>query len=161
MGLHRLMQTFAASPPGVWLFSRFLHPIDRVAFSLTGGRATLSSLFAGLPIAFVTTTGARSGAPRTVPLVAVPDPAGGAAIALVATNWGQSRLPAWYHNLRAQPRAHCRIGRREFAVRAREAQGEEYARYWAAATDIYLGYPAYRRRIGGRPIPIVVLEQCD
>jgi len=158
MRLATLTQSIAASRPGVWLFSRVLHPLDRIAFALTGGRATVSSALAGLPIVFVTTTGARSGLPRTVPLIAVPDPAGGGALGLVATNWGRAPLPAWVHNLRAHPRAQCRVGRRAFAARAREALGEEYARYWDAATATYLGYPAYRERIRGRAIPIIVLE---
>lgn len=59
-------------PPWVPLFARVLCRVDRVAFRLTGGRRTVSSTYSGLPVIMLTTTGARTGMPRTVPVLGIP-----------------------------------------------------------------------------------------
>ncbi|HSD81740.1 MAG TPA: nitroreductase family deazaflavin-dependent oxidoreductase, partial [Solirubrobacteraceae bacterium] len=99
--MQRTLRRLAATGAGAWLFSRILHRIDRPVFRLTRGRHTLASLISGLPVVLLTTTGARSGLPRTVPVLALPTPDG---LAVIASNWGKARHPAWYHNLRADPR---------------------------------------------------------
>jgi hypothetical protein len=68
----RGLRRFAASGPGSWLFARILDPLDRLTFRVTKGRHLVSSLLSALPVAMLTTTGARSGEPRTVPLLAMP-----------------------------------------------------------------------------------------
>ena len=118
---------------------------------------TMSSLVAGVPLVVVTTTGARSGLPRTVPLLCIRDELDPATFALIATNWGQAQYPAWYFNLKANPRAACSIAGETGQYMAHKAVGEEYARFWQYAADTYLGYPLYRQRIHGRNIPIMVM----
>ena len=60
-----------------------------------------AALFTGLPLITLTTTGAKSGRPRSVPLVGVPY---GERLILIASNWGQAKHPAWYHKvLKAHP----------------------------------------------------------
>lgn len=154
--LRRAIQALAASPLGARLSAPLLHHADRLLIRLSGGRLSAPSLLLGLPAAALTTTGARSGRGRTVPLVALPD---GDGFILVASNWGQARLPGWCHNLRANPRARLLYRGRERVYLAREAGPAEYQRYWQKATAAYPGYAAYRRRIGpgGRAIPIFVL----
>jgi len=73
-----------------------LHHFDHVAFKLSGGRATLTSALAGLPVVHLTTTGAKSGLPRTLPLLCIRDERNPDTFALVASNWGQTHYPAWY-----------------------------------------------------------------
>ena len=109
-----------AARPAAWLLARTIHHIDRAVLRLSGGRTTAAALFSGLPVLAVTTTGAKSGQPRTVPLVAVPD---GDRLILIASNWGQSRHPGWYYNMKANPavrvvggdgppgRLYCRLAR--------------------------------------------------
>jgi deazaflavin-dependent oxidoreductase (nitroreductase family) len=155
--LHRLVQSIAASPPGAWFFARTLHHFDRPFLALTGGRATLSGLLAGVPIVTVTTRGARSGLPRTTPLICIHDRERPEAFALIATNWGQAHYPAWYFNLKANPEADCRLQGRAGRYRAHEAAGEEYDRFWQYATAVYRGYPLYKQRISGRRIPILIM----
>lgn len=121
---------------------------------LTGGRATLTSLLTGLPVVVLTTRGSHSGQPRHVPLVPLFD---GQAVVLVASAFGSRRHPAWYHNLRADPRATITVYGRPAPYLARPATEEEYRRYWAMAVTNYPGYAVYRRRSGARPIPILVL----
>jgi deazaflavin-dependent oxidoreductase (nitroreductase family) len=154
----RAIQKFASTRPGAWFGSHVLHSIDRAAFKLSGGRATLTSYIAGLPMVVLITTGARSGQPRTTPLVAILEGSDLQRFALIASNWGQDHHPGWYHNLKANPRATCVIQGVTGAYQAREASGEEYARYWQRASQIYLGYLLYKQRVGQRRIPIMVLE---
>jgi deazaflavin-dependent oxidoreductase (nitroreductase family) len=56
----------------------------------------------GLPVVMLTTTGAKTGRQRTRPVLGIPD---GERLILVGSNFGRPHHPAWYHNLRAGPRA--------------------------------------------------------
>lgn len=153
-GLRRL----AASGPGSWLFSRLLHRIDRPVYKLTRGRHTFSSLFTGLPVVMLTTTGARSGIQRTVPVLGLPAPEG---LVVLATNWGQARHPAWYHNLRADPHATVVVNGVTRSVRAVVATGERRDRIWQEGLKIYPGFSQYERRAPHRDIAMFVLEPED
>jgi deazaflavin-dependent oxidoreductase (nitroreductase family) len=151
----RGLRRFAASGPGSWLFARVLHRVDRPVHRLTRGRATFASLLSGLPVVMLTTTGARSGRPRTVPVLGIPTPDG---LAVIASNWGQRRGPAWEHNLRADPAASIAIGRQTRRVRAVEAEDERRERIWREGLQVYPGWSQYERRAGDRRIPVFVLE---
>jgi len=151
------MQKIAASPPGAWFYARTLHHFDRIFLRLFGGRVTMSSLVAGLPLVILTTTGAKSGLPRTTPLLCIRDENNPSTFAVIATNWGQQHYPSWYFNLKANPRATCSISGESREYMAHEANDEEYARFWQYATDTYIGYPLYKQRISGRNIPIMVM----
>ncbi len=154
---HSVSQGIAASPPGAWFYARTLHHFDGLFLRLSGGRVTMTSLVAGLPVVIVTTTGAKSGKPRTVPLLGIRDERDTATFALIASNWGQQHYPAWYFNLKANPRATCSIAGQTGQYLAHEAIEEEYARFWQYAADTYRGYPLYKQRIHGRNIPIMVV----
>ena len=135
------------------MFSKVLRHLDRVLARIGKGR-TVPELFAGLPVLFVTTTGARSGAPRRSALVGVPV---GDDLALVGTNFGQHPTPNWYYNLRAHSAATVAFHERSIAVCAREAAADERDGILRAARAVYTGYGAYQQRITGRTIPIMVL----
>jgi deazaflavin-dependent oxidoreductase (nitroreductase family) len=106
----------------------------------------------------VTTTGARSGRPRTSPLLAIGDRAQMGSFALIASNWGQHQFPSWYFNLKRDPRAVCNMNGQAATYLAHEATGEEYQRFWTYAVETYYGYTLYRQR-AGRRIPIMVMEK--
>jgi deazaflavin-dependent oxidoreductase (nitroreductase family) len=130
-----------------------------VVFRLTDGEHTLSSLLTGLPIIMLSTTGAKSGRVRTVPVLGLPD---GDRIVVFASGYGQSaRFPAWYHNLRAEPEARATVNGTDLRVRAYEAQGEERDRLWREALEIYPGFADYQKRSGGQDIPVVVLSPLE
>lgn len=122
---------------------------------LTGGRATLASLVSGLPVVMLTTTGARSGQPRMVPVLGLPTSEG---LAIVASNWGQARHPAWYHNLRAQPSGEIVVDGERRRFRAVAAEGERRERIWHEGLAIYPGFSQYARRAPDRRIAVFVLE---
>lgn len=144
--------------PVTQLLARLLHPVDLFMLRRSGGRLSLAALLSGLPIASVTTTGAKSGRARTVPLVVMRDEAHPESLVLIASNWGQRRYPAWYHNMKAHPEVSVELDGRARRYVAREVSGPDYDRHWAQATARYAGYQAYRERAAGRTIPILVLE---
>lgn len=151
-------QRFASSRFGAWVFARILHRIDRVLMRLTGGRVSIPRVFAGLPVIQLTTVGARTGTRRIVPVLGLRD---GEDWIVIASNWGQTEHPAWYHNLKANPTVTVTHRDRSAEYEAREVTGEEKTAYWDRATEVYLGFSAYRDRAGDRAIPVVVLSPID
>lgn len=156
--LFKAIQTLASTKVGVWWFSMTQQRLDILVMKLTG-KYTLSSLLAGLPVVIVTAPGAKSGVRRSIPLLCIQEQPDPAEFALVATNWGRAPYPAWYWNLKAAGEAEGAIGGIARQYQVHEAHGEEYERYWQLATEIYLGFPKYRQRIGNqRQIPIMVMR---
>src|SRR5580692_2739167 len=153
--LQRGTWLISSSRPGSWLFARSLHHMDKAVLGLSRGRLTLAGLLAGIPVLTVTTTGARTGTLRTVPLLGVPY---GEDIAIIGTRFGQPGTPGWYYNLRSDPRAEVTYREVSVPATAREAGDDERAVIWTAARAIYAGYEAYARRITGRKIRIMVLS---
>ena len=109
----------------------------------------------GSPILLLHHVGAKSGKKRVSPLIYVPD---GERVAVVASKGGVDRHPAWFHNLKANPDTVVELpreGRRE--VRARVTEGDERARLWDMAVEVYKPYAEYQTYTERR-IPVVVLE---
>lgn len=154
---HTLMQKLASSKVGAWYFSGTQHQVDRFFLKLTNNKRTLTSILTGLPVMMLTSTGAKSGKPRTVPLLCIRNPQNPAQFALIASNWGQAKNPAWYYNLRANPTATCAIQGKTGQYKAHEANEAEYALFWQTAVNTYIGFPEYKKRVGNRHIPIMVL----
>lgn len=152
---HRLMQAFAGSRVGGWVFSRTLRHIDDVVGRLSRGRTSAPELLAGLPVLELTTTGRRSGQPRTSHLISMPV---GDSLALLGTNFGQRRTPAWVLNLESDPDCEVAHKGRSLPARARRASDAERTETLAAARRIYGGYLKYLERISGREVRIFVLE---
>lgn len=152
----KTMRDLSATAPVSWVLSRTLHRADRLAFRFTEGKHTFSSLMTGLPITMLTTTGAKSGKVRTLPVLGLPD---GDRIVVFASGYGQStRFPAWYHNLRSHPEAAVTVRGEVQRVRAYEAEGEERNRLWREGVEIYPGFADYQKRVTGRHIPVMVLS---
>jgi F420H(2)-dependent quinone reductase len=128
--------------------------VNLVAYRLSDGRVG-GAVPGGAPIGLVTTTGRRSGRPRTVPLLCLPD--GDEGLVLVASRGGMSTNPAWYGNLRADPRVTVELDGRRRDMVARDASPEERKRLWPALTAVYRHFDAYQRRTDRR-IPLVILR---
>ena len=153
--LQRGLRRFAASGPGSWLFARMLDRLDEPVYRLTGGKHTFASLVSGLPVVMLTTTGARSGRRRTVPLLGLPTPGG---MAVIASNFGQHSNPAWYHNLRADPHGELSVRGRTEPFRAVEVDGEQREEIWQQGLAVYPGWSQYEVRAAHRQIRVFVLE---
>ena len=107
-----------------------------------------------MPIIYLTTTGAKSGLPRSSPVLSIPD---GNDLILVGSNWGKVHNPNWVHNLRVHPNAGVRIGKNEMRMSVRELGGDERNIYWQKAVAFYPPYVTYERR-AGRTLPVFLLE---
>jgi len=152
--VRRAVRRTAATRPMAWLYARIQQPADRFVYRLTRGRATLSSWMAGVQLAMLTTTGARSGQRHTLPVLALRDDEG---IVVIASNFGRTRNPGWYHNLRAHPRASVVVDGVAQEVEARELVGEDRDRCFQRGVEIYPGFEHYRRWAGDRRIPVLRL----
>jgi len=129
----------------VWKVHRWLY---RVSGGRVGGRMM------GMPVLLLTTTGRKTGQPRTSPLMYFPE---GDACVVIASNAGEPRPPAWWLNLGAHPRATIQRGREVTPVLAREARGDERLRLWTKVVQLDPSYETYRQRTN-RQIPVVLLE---
>jgi deazaflavin-dependent oxidoreductase (nitroreductase family) len=152
----RWMEAFVKTRAGGWLAINVANPIDARLLPLTNGRV---GLFLGQPVGLLETVGAKSGQRRRTPLLYLDD---GDRVVLVASKAGAARNPAWFHNLRANPRvSFLRRGGRRGTYVAREAQDAERDELWARVNDLYSGYETYQGRAGARRIPVVVLDPAD
>ena len=103
----------------------------------------------------LTTTGRRSGEPRTTALIYVQD---GDRYVIVGSKGGAPEHPGWYRNLTKTPNVGLQVGHEVFPARARTALGEERERLWRKANEVWLHYDEYARKTD-REIPVVVLER--
>lgn len=136
---------------------RVLHHFDRWVFRLTSQRSTLSSLLSGLPVLMLTTTGAKSGLARTVPLLGIPM---GDEVAIIGSNFGQRPTPGWVHNLLAHPFATVTHGTLVVATRARVAKAEIAGRAIEVGAGLYAGFAKYPGRASHREIKVFLLESA-
>ena len=111
----------------------------------------------GAPVLLLTTSGHRSGEPRTAPLIYQQH---GEAYAVVASNGGSDPPPAWYRNLEANPDVQVQVKGDKFDARARTATPDEKPELWAKMTSVWPDYDDYQRRTE-REIPVVVLERTE
>ena len=132
---------------------RAVVPVDIWLQRRTRGRVNIVGR-SKLPCLLLTTTGRKSGRPRTVPLLYAPD---GDCYVVTASNWGQQHHPAWSGNLLAEAAATVAIGGREIPVRAALAEGAERDRVWTLVTHVWPAYDTYVAR-SGRAIRVFVLR---
>jgi deazaflavin-dependent oxidoreductase (nitroreductase family) len=152
----RAMENFARTPAGDWYMKRIAPRIDPPLLRLTGGR--ISSVYP-VPIMLLTTTGAKTGRPRTLPLLYLTD---GDHLILIASNYGKTSHPAWYRNLSTNPIVEVLAGRRSGTYTAIEiTDAAERERTWDLALDTYAGYGDYESRAGDRTIPLIRLERVS
>jgi len=122
-------------------------------FRNNGGQVT--GMFAGRPVVLITTTGAKSGAKRTTPIVYTTD---GDNLVIIASKGGAPTNPDWFHNLVANPDVTVELPNETFYARARVAEGEDRERLWRAMADRMPNFDEYQQGTTRR-IPVVVLER--
>jgi deazaflavin-dependent oxidoreductase (nitroreductase family) len=145
----RVITPVALTKAGTWFLKNVSRRVDPTLARLSRGRV---STIVFTPVVLLSTTGARSGLTRTVPLLYFTD--GDRAI-LVASNYGGTRHPAWYHNVRANPEVTLSAGGYEGRFLGRETTGEERRRLWALAQQLTRGYSQYETTTQGRQIPVL------
>jgi deazaflavin-dependent oxidoreductase (nitroreductase family) len=122
-------------------------------FRASGGRLG-AKFMGGAPVGLLTTTGRKSGAQRTTPLIYLAD---GERIVLVASQGGMPRNPLWYDNLVANGEVRFRTPRGERHYLARTAEPATKSALWPKLVAIYRDYDDYQKRTD-RVIPVVVLD---
>ncbi len=139
------------------LLAIILHQSDRIVLKLTKEQHTVTEIV-GLPIIQLTTIGAKTGQPRTRPLLSLID---GTKIAVIGSNFGRRPNPGWYYNLKANPICTVNFKGGTAQYVARQTTGEERERYWQLALSFYIGYDLYQIRAAHREIPVMVLEPLE
>jgi deazaflavin-dependent oxidoreductase (nitroreductase family) len=124
----------------------------------TKGRLRFGFLFGGdMPLLALTTTGRKSGEQRSIAVAYLPH---GDSYAVVASNAGSDRAPAWWLNLQANPAAEVDADGDRVAVRARVAEGDEREQLWTRFVDANESYERYRGYTR-RALPVVVLDRVS
>lgn len=124
-----------------------------VEFRANGGK--VGGPFTNSPMVLLTTIGAKSGQPRTLPLVYTTD---GDRIIIIASKGGAPTNPDWYRNLVANPEVTVEIGTETFQARATTAEEPERTRLYNAQATLMPGFAEYQQKTT-RQIPVVILER--
>ena len=156
--IQRLVIALASTRLVSALSRKILPSLDRFALRMTGGRSTVTSVTSGLPVLWLTTLGAKTGADRTVPLIGFPMDDD---LAILGTHFGSETTPGWVHNLEVNPDARVAFRGREIPVRARPADAREESETWDRAAISYPGYRHYAGRASHRSIRVFVLERWE
>jgi deazaflavin-dependent oxidoreductase (nitroreductase family) len=109
----------------------------------------------GVNVLILTTTGRRSGQPRSTPLIYGRH---GDDYLVVASKGGAPDHPAWYLNLSADPDVQVQVRDDRFSARARTATPDERDEVWRTMTESWPQYDEYQTKTE-REIPVVVLER--
>jgi deazaflavin-dependent oxidoreductase (nitroreductase family) len=131
-----------------------MNAFHRTVLKASGGR--LGWQAARMPVIELTTTGRKSGHQHSVMLTSpVQD---GSTIVVVASRGGDDAHPAWFLNIRSDPRVEVSLqGKPKVPMRARMATVEERARLWPLVTADHKNYADYQTKTA-REIPLVLLE---
>jgi deazaflavin-dependent oxidoreductase (nitroreductase family) len=132
-------------PPDMRAFNRQI--IEE--FRATKGQ--LSGRMAGRQLLLLTTTGARTGEPRTA---VVGYRRSGNIFVVIASDNGAAANPAWYVNLLANPNATIEVGPDKLNVRARTVKGKEREKLVKV-----VDYLEPQQKLTSRTIPVVALER--
>ena len=109
----------------------------------------------GRPLLLLTTTGAKSGQPRTTPMMYVRD---GDRLLVIASNAGAPRHPDWYHNLVAHPAVGVEVGTETFDATAVVLEGADREQTWDRIVAQHPFFADHQAQVT-RQIPVVALER--
>ena len=139
--------------PSDFLF-KAANAVHRTMMKVSGGRLGWSGY--GMPVVELTTTGRKTGEPRTVLLTSpIQD---GDTYVLVGSRGGTDTTPAWVHNIRANPEVELSTkDAPKRKMKAHVADAAERAELWPRITKDFKNYADYQKRTD-REIPVVVVE---
>ena len=155
-GLRRRFAEVATNQAMSVLIAKMAMPMDRVVLRATAGRSTATAIMAGFPVLWLTTTGAKSGQRREVPLLGIPTPSRD--LAVLGTNFGGERTPGWVHNLFARPEVVAEWRGRREAVTAVPLSPDAQEPIWQTAIAAYPNYRNYRTQAAHRTIHVFELR---
>jgi deazaflavin-dependent oxidoreductase (nitroreductase family) len=108
-------------------------------------------------LVLLTTTGWRTGARRTTPMMFHRE---GDRIFVIASNSGAPTEPSWYTNLVANPPVTVEVGDETFDATAVPLEGEDRERTWTTIKTTYPFFAEHERK-AGRTIPVVELRRSE
>jgi len=139
--------------PTDWQF-KAMNTFHQGVLKISGGR--LGWRAGGMPVVELTTTGRKSGQPRTVILTSPLQE--GDSIVVVGSRGGDDRDPDWVLNVQQNRDVDVKFaGKPKQRMRARVTTPEERASLWPRVTASYKGYGNYQTKTD-REIPLVLLE---
>lgn len=130
-------------------------PVHRWVLRVSRGRIGQGWSTTSMSLLLLTTTGRRSGKPRTTVVGYIEE---GDALVVIASKGGLPEHPAWYYNLVANPEVTVERDGTSTQMRARVAEGEERDRLWKEISTLEPTFVGYQAGVSRR-IPVVVLEQ--
>jgi len=149
---HRSVTTLPAMPSDFSL--KAMNRVHRVLLGASGGR--LGWRFSGMPVLELTTTGRKTGQPRTTMLTSPYQE--DTTIVIVASRGGDDTNPAWFLNLRDDPEVTVKLGPKPpVSMTAQIADADERARIWPIISVKHSNYAGYQRKTE-REIPLVLLR---
>lgn len=153
--ISRIGTEASSSKIGGILYHVVCRRIDTVLIPLSKGRLSM-----GPPgqTVLITTTGAKSGKPRKASLAFMWEDDD---MVIIASKGGAPHHPAWYHNLKADPRLVVQYRGAIEDRRAREAVGEEREKLFNRMAATFSNFAAYQARATNRTIPVMVLERVE
>ena len=123
------------------------------AYRETGGERGYH--WRGTTILLLTTTGRKTGEPRTTPLIHRTD---GDTWVVIASKGGAPDDPDWYKNMQADPNAEIQVRDEVIPVVMSTAQGAERSRLWELMCEVWPDYDDYQAKTD-REIPVVVFTR--
>ena len=118
-----------------------------------GNAGKVGGPFEGSPLLLLTSTGAKTGAERTSPVMYLPD---GDRYVVFASKGGAPTNPDWYHNLVANPEATVEVGTERFSVTSVITEGAERDELFARQAAAYPQFAEYAEQTD-RVIPVIAL----
>ena len=148
--VYRASVRFGRSRAGQFVARHIARHTDPHLFRLTRGRVNMGAII-NAPLV---STGAKSGQPREVQLTYFHD---GPDVILLASNYGGTKHPQWYHNLKAN--SDCEFGGESFFASQVPTRTTTHGCTTSQSRSTP-GYSDYRAKTGaaGRQIPIFRLR---
>jgi deazaflavin-dependent oxidoreductase (nitroreductase family) len=144
-----------ASGPAQSFLRSYGWRLDRALIKLTNGHLSMSM---AIPEVLLTHTGAKSGQQRSTPLTYFTD---GGRVIVIASNYGGVRHPAWYHNVKANPRVTLASRGYQGTFVGEEMLDAERDRLFGLAVQFMPNYAGYQKTTGGRRIPVVAFTEVE
>jgi len=111
----------------------------------------------GVPILLLTTTGRKSGQPRTIPIIFTHY---GDSWVIIASKGGSPTHPKWYLNIVGDPNVQVQVKADVYDAVARTAESPEREKIWAECVKTWPNYDIYQSRTD-RQIPVVVIDRVQ
>jgi deazaflavin-dependent oxidoreductase (nitroreductase family) len=131
---------------------------EKVIAEFRANEGRVGGMFEGMPMILIHHVGAKSGIERVTPLAYFREDDDN--VVIVASNGGAPTHPAWFHNLKANPKIDVEVGTETYTVVAEELPRPERDEFWKRVVSERPGFADYERQTD-RVIPLVRLTRVS